>query len=96
MKDWFGFNWFTLAIVVIIAYFGYIGWQQQINLNKIEEERLNVELRYNEVKEKNAALATEKESLSEPENIEKIAREELGLVKPGEMPYIPVKKESKE
>lgn len=96
MKDWLGFNWFTLAIVVIIAYFGYIGWQQQINLNKIEEERLNVELRYNEVKEKNAALATEKESLSEPENIEKIAREELGLVKPGEMPYIPVKKESKE
>lgn len=96
MKDWFGVNWFTVSVIAMLLYFGYIGWQQQVNLSQIEKERIEVDSRYGEIKAQNTALKAEKEALSEPENIEKIAREELGLVKPGEMPYIPVKKESKE
>lgn len=33
-------------------------------------------------------LETEKADLQKPEKIEKVARDELGLVKPGEVPYV--------
>lgn len=36
------------------------------------------------------ALQLELEQASSPENIERIAREQLGMVKPGEQPLIPV------
>jgi len=40
----------------------------------------------------NANLNDERTKLNKPTYIEKIAREELGLVKPGEIPYIPAGK----
>ncbi|CQR72945.1 hypothetical protein SpAn4DRAFT_3405 [Sporomusa ovata] len=39
--------------------------------------------------ELNNTLIAEKEKLSTAAYIEKVAREQLGLVKPGEVPYIP-------
>ncbi len=36
----------------------------------------------------NEKLEEEKKQLQTPEAIEKVAREELGLVKPGEVPYV--------
>jgi len=89
MKQVLGLNWFTAALIVILAYFGYIGWQQQINISRIGTEKADVNAKYQEVLKENEALKAEKEKLFEPENLERIAREELGLVKPGEMPYIP-------
>ena len=47
-----------------------------------------MEKQLEELKEENAKLEAEKEELSKPSNIESIARKELGLVKPGEMPYV--------
>lgn len=51
---------------------------QEYKLNK-EKERL--------LKEKEE-LEAEKEALNDPKYIEKKAREDLGLVKPGEVPYV--------
>jgi len=34
-------------------------------------------------------MVDEKKHLASPTYVEKIAREQLGLVKPGEVPYIP-------
>jgi cell division protein DivIC len=92
MKNLFGLNWFTVVLLLIVAYFGYVGWQQQVNLSKIKAEKAEIETKFETVKEKNNALKAERDSLQSPENVEKIAREELGLVKPGEMPYIPAKR----
>lgn len=82
------FSWFRLLLVVIIAYFGYVGIEQQININNIEQERKVAEVRLAEANKLNQELLEEKNKLKQPDYIEKIAREELGLVKQGEIPYI--------
>ena len=43
-----------------------------------------------ELEKEQQALMLEFEQASSPENIERIAREQLGMVKPGEQPLIPV------
>lgn len=53
---------------------------------KVQEKALQQEIQ--ELREKNEKLEKEKESLAKPEAIEKVARDELGLVKPGEVPYV--------
>lgn len=81
-------SWFRLLLVILIAYFGYVGFNQQIHLNDIEREKELAGLRVEEGQKINKELAEEKNRLKQAGYVEKIAREELGLVKPGEMPYI--------
>lgn len=61
---------------------GYQIWQIKSQLKKIEDER-NLLLQQQQV------LKTEVQSLQDPEVIEKIARESLGMVKQGETIVIP-------
>lgn len=92
MKSKRRFSWFRLLLVGMVAYFGYISYQQQMNLNEIYQEQESVGTRLAEAQQVNDALHAEKDKLLDREYIEKVAREELGLVKPGEMPYISSKK----
>lgn len=85
--------WFKILMIAMIAYFGYIGYQQQVNLNSIAQEKAEAEVKLNETRQINEQLTAEKADLSDPQKVEKIAREELGMVKPGELPYISSKKE---
>jgi cell division protein FtsL len=64
---------------------------QQTELYKIRREMDAVNTRMAEAEGVNKSLAAEKEKLSMTEYIEKVAREQLGLVKPGEVPYIPAR-----
>ncbi|SMD04609.1 cell division protein DivIC [Sporomusa malonica] len=64
---------------------------QQTELYKIRRETETVNTRMAEAAEVNKSLNAEKEKLSTAEYIEKVAREQLGLVKPGEVPYIPAR-----
>ena len=41
-----------------------------------------------ELQQRNDELEQEKAKLQDPKNIENVAREQLGLVKPGEVPYV--------
>ena len=43
---------------------------------------------YQELQQRNDELEQEKAKLQDPKNIENVAREQLGLVKPGEVPYV--------
>lgn len=86
------FNWFIVLLVVVIGYFSYAAVQQQICLNAIAKEQAAVQIRQNEAKKINEELKKEKADLEKPEYIEKVAREELGMTKQGEMPYISSKK----
>lgn len=81
-------NWFGLLLVLIFTYFGYVGIQQQLHINEIDHEREIAEIRLAEARQENETLQKEREKLQQAAYIEKLAREELGLVKPGEMPYI--------
>lgn len=83
------FSWFRLGILVMAGYFCYVFVGQQLELARIRQETELVKARMNEVVESNNKLTAEKEKLSTATYIEKVAREQLGLVKPGEVPYIP-------
>ncbi len=82
-------SWFRLGILVMAGYFCYVFIGQQTELARIRQQTEMVKARMNEAVETNNNLAAEKEKLSTATYIEKVAREQLGLVKPGEVPYIP-------
>ena len=71
------FNWFTILLVIIIGYFAVILVKQQIYLNQVSADQAAAEER----------LVKEKDDLNRLDYIEKIAREELGMTRRGELPY---------
>ena len=80
-----------IVVCVFLAMMGYmlvIIVQQEVYLSEIGQETSVAQERLNKATEMNNALKQEKENLDKPEYIEKIAREELGMTKPGEVPYI--------
>ena len=87
-----GFNWFILILIGVGIYFSYTAVEQQIHLNAIADEKKAAEVHLTEEKNLNKELNEEKAKLNDPAYVEKIAREELGMVKQGEMPYVSSKK----
>jgi len=86
------FNWFIVLLILAVGYFSYTAVQQQLCLNAIAKEQMTVEVRLNQAKKINEELRQEKNNLEKPDYIEKVAREELGMTKKGEMPYISSKR----
>lgn len=81
---------FKLIISVLVIIFIYNFYVNYAKISKLESQ---IEYLHNEIRkarEKNYKLKTELDNLNNLEYIEKIAREELGLVKPGELLLIPV------
>ena len=54
----------------------------------VYQEKQHIEQQLQELKQRNEELEQEKAKLQDPKTIEGVAREELGLVKPGEVPYV--------
>ena len=77
-------KWFRLAVFFIAGYFLYLIIGQHNQLSAIEAENRAAHQRLEQAKQVNASLVEERNQLNNPAYIEKIAREELGLVKPGE------------
>lgn len=87
MRKRSGLNWFALAMFAMIAYFSMVLISQQIHLAHVSESQLNANRRLERAKETNEKLRKELAELQDIDNIEKLAREDLGLAKEGEMPY---------
>lgn len=82
-------RWIRVLVLLTAAYFIFLAVGQQFELYTIQRETYSLRGRIAELEQSNKALADEKTKLSSPAYVEKIARDELGLVKPGEVPYIP-------
>jgi len=82
-------RWFRVLVLLTAAYFLYLAVGQQFELYTIQRETASLQERIAELEHSNKTLTDEKSRLSSPAYVEKIAREQLGLVKPGEVPYIP-------
>lgn len=54
----------------------------------IKQQQYQLQLQIEELKKSNEALEQDKQRLQDPKEIEGVARDELGLVKPGEVPYV--------
>ena len=81
-------NWFKLITIVLSCYFIYLSIGQQHQLNAISNEAQSIQLQQAQSEQMNSTLKQEREALNDRRYVEKVAREELGLVKPGETPYI--------
>lgn len=82
-------RWFRVLTLLAAAYFIYLAIGQQFELYTIQRETASLKSRIAELEQSNQSMIQEKQQLATPAYIEKIAREQLGLVKPGEVPYIP-------
>lgn len=87
-KNTFRFNWFVVTMVAIIGYFSYTFVEQQIHLNALNRDYEAAQSRLEAAKARNAELKEQRAGLERPEYIEKVAREDLGMTRQGEMPYI--------
>lgn len=85
-------NWFRLFLIGIFAYFLYVSAGQQGEIRAITQETETTKAQLEQETKLNQSLKEERDRLKTPEYVEKLAREELGLVKPGEVPYIPAGK----
>jgi len=82
-----GVNWFALIMLAIIVYFASILISQQVYLSQAADEYASAKARLEAAEKENAALKEEARQLNELGYIEKIAREELGMTRAGELPY---------
>ncbi len=81
-------NIFLIFMMFIAAVFLVSLVKEWAYIAQIREQKAVVETRLQKVTEENKRLKAEKAALQTPKYIEKVAREELGMTKKGEVPYI--------
>ncbi len=77
--------WFLVALMAVTFAV------RQIEVMRIRKHVRDIEAEINYFLMSNSALEKQAETLKSQEHVEKMAREKLGLVMPGEVQYIPVK-----
>lgn len=74
----------TILAFVMIGAVVYQGYR----IVELKQEQYRIEKQLEELRQKNEQLEMDKARLQDPKQVEAVAREELGLVKPGEVPYV--------
>ena len=82
------FKWFRLILAGLFAYCVYLTIGQHSQLAAIARETENTRMQLEAANKTKAELTDERARLHDKGYIEKLAREDLGLVKPGEVPFI--------
>ncbi len=75
-----------LSVICIAFAFAFIS--RITALQQIKSAQAELQVKLDAAQKKNAHLQQEKADLQDPQYIEKIARNELGMTKKGEMPYV--------
>ncbi|MBQ7198785.1 MAG: cell division protein FtsL [Selenomonadaceae bacterium] len=86
-----GINWFFVLMFVVVAYFATVLISQQVHLSHVSESKRIADKRLEAAQAENEKLHKQLEELQDLNNIERLAREDLGLAKDGEMPYQPAR-----
>ncbi|MFN2362692.1 MAG: septum formation initiator family protein [Halarsenatibacteraceae bacterium] len=82
-----------LFLIFVLIIFTYQIFNNYSQINELEKSIEETEAEIDETKESNLELERELSLVDNPDYIERLAREKLGLVKPGEELIIPVKEE---
>ena len=85
-------RWFVITVLLILGYFGSMIVSQGLYLSHVHEDQRLASDRLAAAQAENDRLRAEKERLGELPYIEKLAREELGMMGAGELPYAPGKR----
>ena len=74
----------VIAVCIVFFVFSYI--RQSVTMNRIQKEIDSKQSQLDEVKQKNERLQDEVEKINSDSSdyLEKLARERLGMIKPGE------------
>jgi len=92
-KD-FLLNPVIITIVVVIAAAAAFNFYQNMSrMSQLENQIEEIEAQIVQAEAENEKLKTQLENSDSNEYIEEIAREKLGLVKPGEKMFIPVEED---
>lgn len=74
------------AVTMVIT--AYVVIQNTYHFAQIQVQEYKLKKEREKLLQEKEDLEAQKEALNDPKMIEKKAREELGLVKPGEVPYV--------
>ncbi|MBE5821191.1 MAG: septum formation initiator family protein [Clostridiales bacterium] len=75
-------------LIIAVVYVAYIFISQQVTLGKYSTEAAYYKQMKQNEQERNTTLLEQKENVNSDKFIEKMAREELGLVMPNETIYV--------
>lgn len=82
-------NWiFRIFLLLVICYVAGIFINQRIKLHALNQEQTDLQQQVIQLRKEIARLENAKKKADDPEYIEKVAREELKMVKPNEIIYI--------
>lgn len=80
-------GWLLVTLCVLI-YGVYVIGDKAMTISQLNSDMDQARLRLEEAQRENQQLKEENASLSDDTYIEKLAREELGMTRKGEIPYI--------
>lgn len=81
-------NFVRLLLVVFIIYAVFILAKQQFDITEAQEKNQNLQQHVNAIVQENDMLKQRLENANSDEYIERMAREQLGMVKKGERIYV--------
>ena len=84
-RKWF--SWFYVTVAVVLVYFSSVLLSQQSHLNQVARSQAVADKRLEAAQQENERLKREMAALNDNSQIERLAREELGMTKQGELPY---------
>ena len=85
-------NWFVIIMALMFLLAAFKLGEQAFTYHDLSQDKVQAEARLKAAQEENEQLQQEKEQLVDPSYVEKLAREDLGMTKDGEIPYIYQKK----
>lgn len=86
-------NWFMFILIAVMLYSICKIVDQQQALNNLDDDLSQAQARYEAAKKENEELLKEQQNLGDPDYVERLAREDLGMTRQGELPYIYSRKE---
>ena len=86
-------NWFMFILIAVMLYSICKIVDQQQALNNLDDDLSQAQARYEAAKKENEELLKEQQNLGDPDHVERLAREDLGMTRQGELPYIYSRKE---
>lgn len=83
-----GFSWYFLLLAAVVVYSVWTLTDQQLTLGELSDDMAAAQDRLQSARTENQQLKEENALLYDDAYIEKLAREELGMTRRDEMPYI--------